>query len=340
MIFPCPNVAIGDGVHLKGEVRFRNPYGYLPAQAAGFLPFFGLLAAAYIAALALYVLLAVIHRAKLTHLHFGTLAVIVFGVVEVVTSFLFYLQLDITGEVACCPVRPLAVLSIVLNAIKRSTSRVLLLSICLGYGVMYDKLSVLTTSVMGAVAVLYAGFAINKDIDVAENSMPAVVSLWNIPVLALDCVFLTWTVFALSRSVQLLGNRRQDAKLVRVSVCAVQQPVFICSSAPLYYTSITHHPNSHVALSTFGHHRKCINDSHAHSFASLPCGLPSSALRSLSSKSSSSSHGVRLLFCCCLSASWCLISAAAPRVLSLAPVLSVARLPSPLDTMCAPSWCA
>ena len=253
MIFPCPNVAIGDGVRLKGEVRFRNPYGYLPAQAAGFLPFFGLLAAAYIAALALYVLLALIHRAKLTHLHFGTLAVIVFGVVEVVTSFLFYLQLDITGEVACCPVRPLAVLSIVLNAIKRSTSRVLLLSICLGYGVMYDKLSVLTTSVMGAVAVLYAGFAINKDIDVAENSMPAVVSLWNIPVLALDCVFLTWTVFALSRSVQLLGNRRQDAKLVRVSVCAVQQPVFICSSAPLYYTSITHHPNSHVALSTFGH---------------------------------------------------------------------------------------
>lgn len=240
MIFPCPNVAIGDGVRLKGEVRFRNPYGYLPAQAAGFLPFFGLLAAAYIAALALYVLLALIHRAKLTHLHFGTLAVIVFGVVEVVTSFLFYLQLDITGEVACCPVRPLAVLSIVLNAIKRSTSRVLLLSICLGYGVMYDKLSVLTTSVMGAVAVLYAGFAINKDIDVAENSMPAVVSLWNIPVLALDCVFLAWTVLALSRSVQLLGNRRQDAKLVRVSVCAVQQPVFVCSSAPLYYTSITH----------------------------------------------------------------------------------------------------
>ena len=228
MIFPCPNVAIGDGVRLKGEVRFRNPYGYLPAQAAGFLPFFGLLAAAYIVAFAFYVLLALIHRAKLTHLHFGTLAVIVFGVLEVVTTFVFYLQLDITGEVACCPMRPLSVLSIVLNAIKRSTSRVLFLSICLGYGIMYDKLSVLTTSAMGAAALLYVGFAINKDIDVAENSMPAVVSLWNIPVLGLDCVFLAWTILALSRNVRLLRNTRQDAKLVRLC-CFLLSCALICS---------------------------------------------------------------------------------------------------------------
>ena len=126
----------------------------MSAKAVGFLPFFGLLCGVYTLALAGYGFLAIVHRTKLTHLHFGTLAVMLFGVFESAVTFMFYLQLDITGEVACCPMRPLAVISVILNAIKRSSSRILLLSICLGYGVMFDKLSILTVGVMGVIAVL------------------------------------------------------------------------------------------------------------------------------------------------------------------------------------------
>ena len=57
--------------------------------------------------------------------------------------------------------------------------------------------------------------------------MPATVSLWNAPVLALDIAFLAWTVIALVKSMKVLDQRGQDAKLSMYKQLATTLFIFV-----------------------------------------------------------------------------------------------------------------
>ena len=228
LIMVCPKVDVSQSaVRLLGTVAFRNPYGYLAASSFPFLPFYGVLCAVYIVTTGIYFLLALAFKRNLTPLHYGTLAVFVFGVLEVVCMFLLYLQLNFSGFPVCCPLRPLAILSVVLNAMKRSGSRALILSVALGFSVTTDHVKWRTKASLGVLSIAYFAAAVVKDIEIDTNAVPSGMDTWlMLPVTILDVIFVVWFYIAIVSVCVLCVQRVYPSclPLLRCAVCTHPPP--------------------------------------------------------------------------------------------------------------------
>jgi hypothetical protein len=214
-IMVCPKSSVSQSaVRILGTVAFRNPYGYLAASSFAFLPFYGVLLVVYVLTTGFYMFLSMTFKRNLTLLHYGTIAVFVFGVLEVVCMFLLYLQLNITGVPVCCPLRALAVLSIALNALKRSGSRILLLAVAVGYGVTKNRLTFKEKVIFAAIGASYFIAAAVKDFEMDTNAVPASMESWlMIPVTVLDIITITYFYMAISETRAGLEDTMQTIKL-------------------------------------------------------------------------------------------------------------------------------
>jgi len=116
-------------VIMEGSVESLDPYGYLPADLFGNLPFYGALSALYVLMGLTWLVVSVLHYDQILPLQMWITVVIAMGMIETTTLFAHYLQWNELGA----PTLPLTICGLVFGVSKRAVSRYvsLSLSVCL-----------------------------------------------------------------------------------------------------------------------------------------------------------------------------------------------------------------
>ena len=202
---------IASGIDFEGTIAFSSPWGFLAASSVAYLYYYGALMVAYVALFVVYGALAHRHRAHATWLHKATLGVIAVGAAECLSMFMLYMLMNITGQPACCPAPLLALTSTVLNTLKRAVSRVLVLLICTGVGVVRPTLDRCRAGGVAAVGSLFFLLVLCKDAAYLESngSPKAHLDALSLPVLILDSVCVA---FSFQRRAGVCGRAQTRAR--------------------------------------------------------------------------------------------------------------------------------
>jgi hypothetical protein len=214
---------------LEMSAAFRNPYGWLPGMLAGLLPWYGMLLALYLALLLAYAGAFVVQRAFLLPLQWLVGGVILVGFLEMAASLGTFHSKNGTGVPTPCNICPVTsdyMAAVVLNVAKRAVSRVLLLAVAMGFGVVHPALPRRATALLAGLCGAYALSALLAAVE-RETTYEAGPNTWELPVVLLDLVFLvlinayhTATTKGLTESGQ-AEKLRMYALLVKVVVANV-----------------------------------------------------------------------------------------------------------------------
>ncbi|XP_030930744.1 uncharacterized membrane protein YHL071W-like [Quercus lobata] len=208
-MFCDPNLK---GTLIKGRTVWRNPDGYLPGKMAPLMTFYGFMSLAYLVLGLLWFLRFVQFWRDITKLHYHITAVIALGMCEMAVWYFEYVNVNSTGR------RPMGITlwAVTFSSVKKTLSRLLLLVVSMGYGVVKPTLGGLTSRVLLLGAVYF--FA-TEALELVEhlgniNDFSGKTKLfWVLPVAFLDSCFILWIFSSLSRTLEKLQVRRNTAKL-------------------------------------------------------------------------------------------------------------------------------
>lgn len=192
-----------EGLLISGTTVWRNPQGYLPGKMAPLMTFSGLMSLAYLFLGLYWFIQFVKHLKDVIQLHFHITAVIALGMCEMATWYYEYSNFNSTG------VRPLGITvwSVTVTAIKKTISRMLILAVSLGYGVVKPTLGGITSKVL-LFGVVY--FIAAETLDLFEhlgniNDFSGKTRLFLVlPVALLDTCFILWMFSSLSKTLEKL----------------------------------------------------------------------------------------------------------------------------------------
>ncbi|KAG0453390.1 hypothetical protein HPP92_024694 [Vanilla planifolia] len=200
------------GLTISGRTVWRNPGGYLPGKMAPLMTFDGFMSLAYLALGIVWFLQFVRFWKHTLLLHYYISSVIALGMCEMAFWYFEYANFNATGS------RPMGITiwAVTFTAVKKTVSRLLLLVVSMGYGVVKPTLG----GVSSKVALLGAAYF------VASEALELVEHLGNIndfsgkarlflvlPVALLDSCFIVWIFSSLSKILEKLQVRRSVAKL-------------------------------------------------------------------------------------------------------------------------------
>jgi hypothetical protein len=215
----CDSEIVDPKAHVDGSVTFKNPYGYLPAELFGFLPFEGVRTAMFALFGCYYFYQYCKHRASTLPLHKATLVVFLIAFVEAGGWFVAYEAINESGTPYCCPFPTTVVVALVLQVFRQTFSRMLLLVVCLGYGIVRPRLLTSEWVAVTVITTLYFIGAIVAHVseivmvhDVHDDS-PENVLTWQVPAMILDVVLLSWIYLALGSTIRILTEFKQTNKL-------------------------------------------------------------------------------------------------------------------------------
>ena len=123
-------------IKIQGFAESMDPYGYLPADLFGNLPFFGMLSCAYVLLGIGWLIVCFTHSSELLPLQLWITAVLALGMIETTLLFLHYLTWNDYGNASIFT----STLAMIFGVTKRAASRVLVLMVSLGYGVVRPSL--------------------------------------------------------------------------------------------------------------------------------------------------------------------------------------------------------
>ncbi|KAG8388428.1 hypothetical protein BUALT_Bualt02G0124900 [Buddleja alternifolia] len=199
-------------VFVDGKTVWKNPTGYLPGRMAPLMKFYGLMSLAFVVlGIFWFSQYARFWREVLPLQNCVTL-VITLGMLEMALWYFDYAEFNETG------VRPTGITfwAVTFGTVKRTVSRLIILIVAMGYGVVRPTLGGLTSKVL-----LLGGtfFVASEVVEVLEN-VGAVSDLsgkarlfFVLPVAILDAFFVLWVFTSLSSTLNKLQARRMTAKL-------------------------------------------------------------------------------------------------------------------------------
>lgn len=196
----------------SGIVEFRNSFGELPAAQIAKLPFYGGITIVYAVIGIFWGMLYYLNRRDILPVQNYITAIIVFLVVEMLMTWLFYDFQNRHGLNAGA--KALLVVCSILSAGRNSFSFFLLLIVCMGYGVVkptlgkqmiYVRWLAITHFVFG---VIYAVASLSVT---PENAGPLVL-LVVLPLAATLTAFYIWTLNSLNLTMKDLMERKQTVK--------------------------------------------------------------------------------------------------------------------------------
>ena len=201
-----------EGLTVNGRTVWKNPTGYLPGRMAPFVSFYAFMALAYGLLGVLWFLQYMRHWRDILQLQNCISAVIALGMTEMALWYFDYTNFNISG------LRPMSITmwAVTVGAVKKTVSRLLILVVSMGFGVVRPTLGGLTSKVL-----LLGGtyFLAAESLDVVENvntinDPPGKERLLLVlPVAMLDAFFILWIFTSLSRTLEKLQARRRFAKL-------------------------------------------------------------------------------------------------------------------------------
>ncbi|CAL4922514.1 unnamed protein product [Urochloa decumbens] len=200
------------GLKITGRTVWRNPQGYLPGKMAPMMTFYGFMSLAYLALGLLWFIQFVRCWKDILQLHYHITAVIALGMCEMAFWYFEYANFNSTGT------RPMGITlwAVTFTAVKKTVSRLLLLVVSMGYGVVLPTLGGITSRV-AALGFIY--FVASEALELVENlgninDFSGKTRLFLVlPVAILDATFIIWIFSSLSRTLEKLQLRRSMAKL-------------------------------------------------------------------------------------------------------------------------------
>ena len=184
------------------------------------LPFEGARAVAMFALFCFFLFFYFLHADSRLPLHTGIVAVLFVALVEFAVWFGAYLNINETGLPYCCPFPKEIIAALILQVFREVLSRVLLLVVSLGYGIVRPRLlpvevyAIVFMTVGYLVASIVAESAkivfYNKKVNINADADSKAYSL---PQFILDVLFLSWIYISLTSTIRILSEFRQTAKL-------------------------------------------------------------------------------------------------------------------------------
>jgi hypothetical protein len=196
----------------EGVVEFRNAFGELPAAQIAKLPFYAAITIVYFFLAAGWGVLYWMNRQDILPVQNYITAILVFLVVEMFMTWLFYDYQNRNG----LNVGAKALMGVVsvLSAARNSFSFFLLLIVCMGYGVVKHTLGKTMIYVRWLAAAHFAFGVIYALASLAvtpENAGPLVL-LVVMPLAATLTAFYVWTLNSLNLTMKDLMERKQTIK--------------------------------------------------------------------------------------------------------------------------------
>lgn len=198
---------------INGNSKTLNTYGYLSSELYPFLPFYGSLAALYLVVVLVWVYLLYKFWNQILKLQIYLSCVIGLSMIETATWYFFYLHYNNTGHAHFGSV----VLGILVSSLKRTISRVLVLVVSMGYGVVKPTLGSTSTKI-ATIGVLYFIFSgilnvleLKPEFEASDIGI-AVTLFLVVPVACMDTAFYWWIFVSLLQTLSRLKSRKQGAK--------------------------------------------------------------------------------------------------------------------------------
>eukprot|EP00636_Phaeomonas_parva_P000552 CAMPEP_0118857344 /NCGR_PEP_ID=MMETSP1163-20130328/4489_1 /TAXON_ID=124430 /ORGANISM="Phaeomonas parva, Strain CCMP2877" /LENGTH=557 /DNA_ID=CAMNT_0006790647 /DNA_START=186 /DNA_END=1859 /DNA_ORIENTATION=- len=204
---------------INGYTEWMNPWGYLPAADWGKLPFYGSLALIYLFLGLSWCILMVTYVKDLLAIQSWISVVIFLAMVETAAQYFSYNNWNASGLRDSGGL----IFALLVGVSKRSLSRVLVLMVSTGYGVVKPSLgSVLyKILVLGGLHFVFAlTLSLMEESPKADASLGSsewvwTTSLYVVTLLCstIDTTFYMWIVQELSNTIGYLKKRRQEVKL-------------------------------------------------------------------------------------------------------------------------------
>ncbi|KAL8027423.1 hypothetical protein ABFX02_14G094400 [Erythranthe guttata] len=197
---------------VSGRTVWRNPSGYLPGRIAPLMKFYVFMSILYAILCAVWVFQYVRYWNDVLLLQHCITSVIALGLLEMTFWYLDYAYFNSTGT------RPIGITTwvVTIGAVRRTLSRILILSVSMGYGVLRPTLGGLTTKVL-LVGVTY--FLASEMLNIAEyvGSINDVAGrarvFFVLPVAFLDAFLILWIFTSLSKTLEQLQAKRSSTRL-------------------------------------------------------------------------------------------------------------------------------
>lgn len=204
-------------VELDGPVESINPYGYLPAELFGNLPFYGSISCAYAILGVIWVILCIIYSKDLLHLQLWFTAVLALSLAEAALIFGHYIDWNDSGV----PSTAITVIGLLFGVSKRAMSRIIILMVSMGYGVVrpslgedFKKIIYLGGSyyILSIVFTLASNGQTNSHL-AGDPEFSDLKSLLVFMLAMVDTTFYIWTLVSLHSLITTLRSRQQNTKL-------------------------------------------------------------------------------------------------------------------------------
>ena len=191
------------GTIISGRTVWRNPDGYLPGKMAPLMTFSGLMSLAYLVLGLVWFIRFVRYWKDIMQLHYHITSVIALGMCEMALWYFEYANFNSTGS------RPMGITiwAVTLTAVKKTISRLLLLVVSMGYGVVRPTLGSITSKIL-LLGVAY--FVASEALELVEhlgniNDFSGKARLFLVlPVAVLDACFILWIFSSLSKTLEKL----------------------------------------------------------------------------------------------------------------------------------------
>ena len=200
------------GVEVIGRTVWMNPYGHLMGRLYGYLPFYAIMTAVFTAAFLIWTVYYVCFYASIAPIQHCILAVLTLCLIESGVWLVNYEQWNETGTRNV----PLIIAAIMLTVSRLTLSRMLVVAVSLGWGVVRPSLGNNTWKLI-ALGLLY--FVCEGGLELVQRYSPldADAEKWRlaliVPVSVLNSVFYWWMFLSLHRLLSFLDARKQEAKL-------------------------------------------------------------------------------------------------------------------------------
>lgn len=191
------------GLMMSGKTIWKNPGGYLPGRMAPLMMFYLFMSLAYLLLIVIWFFQYVKFWRDIMPIQNWISLVIALGLFEMTLWYSEYLNFNSNGK------RPVGITTwvVTVGAVRKTISRLLILSISMGYGVVRPTLGGLTSKVL-LLGLTY--FLASESLDIAENvgtinDISGKARLFLVlPNAFLDAFLILWIFTSLSRTLEKL----------------------------------------------------------------------------------------------------------------------------------------
>lgn len=204
-------------VKVRGSIENVNPYGYVPAEVFPDMPFYACLTVMYLAFGLYWIVSLCLHGEELIYLQYWISFVLTLGMIETCLLYDYYHTYNEVGHIPT----HLLVWSLTFGVSKRAVSRVVVLIVSMGYGVVRQSLGEDMKRVLGlgiSYCVLSLIFTLTTSLPSSAKNIgdPGHENLFSLVIMllaAIDTIFYMWTISSINNLIITLEARKQTMKL-------------------------------------------------------------------------------------------------------------------------------